>query len=68
MTGTRRVTIWFLSGIILLVYGLTVVGSGINNAANPPPVYGSYLHLDIWWGVVLTIVGAVFLWRQWPGR
>ena len=27
MTAEKRVTIWFLCGIILLVFGLTVVGS-----------------------------------------
>jgi hypothetical protein len=68
MTAEKRVTIWFLCGIILLVYGLTVVGSGIYNAVHPPDVYGAHLHLDIWWGLGLTIIGAVFLWRQWPGR
>jgi hypothetical protein len=68
MIGANRVTIWFLCGIILLVYGLTIIGSGIYNLAHPPEVYAARLHLDLWWGIGLTIVGAVFLWRQWPSR
>lgn len=68
MTGESRVTIWFLCGIILTVFGVTIVGSGIYNISHPPEVYGAHLHLDVWWGVGLTIVGAVFLWRQWPSR
>jgi hypothetical protein len=68
MIGDKKVTIWFLCGIILLVYGLTIIGSAIYNVVNPPDVYAAHLHLDIWWGVGLTIVGATFLWRQWPSR
>jgi hypothetical protein len=68
MSGEHRATIWFLCGMILLVFGVTIVGSGIYNVRNPPGVYGAHLHLDIWWGACLTIAGAVFLWRQWPGR
>jgi hypothetical protein len=68
MSGENRVTIWFLCGIILLVLGVTVVGSGIYNVWNPPEVYGAHLHLDIWWGAGLMVVGGVFLWRQWPDR
>ncbi|HLA39750.1 MAG TPA: hypothetical protein VJ417_07130 [Candidatus Glassbacteria bacterium] len=62
------VTIWFLCGVILTVYGIAVVGSGIYNVYNPPPVKVAYLHLDLWWGIVLTITGAIFVLHQWPGR
>jgi hypothetical protein len=65
----RQISIWFLVGVILAIYGLTIIGSGFYNLAHPPAgVVGAHLHLDLWWGVVLTVGGAVFLWRQWPGK
>ena len=69
MSNEHKVTIWFLVGIILVVFGITIIGSGVYNIANPPQgVIGAHLHLDFWWGMVLAVVGAVFLWRQWPGK
>jgi len=63
----RQISIWFLVGIILAVYGITIIGSGFYNMAHPPAgVVGAHLHLDLFWGVVLTAGGALFLWRQWP--
>ncbi len=70
MTNERRqLSIWFLVGVILVVYGITIIGSGFYNLAHPPDgVVGADLHLDLWWGFVLTAGGAVFLWRQWPRK
>ncbi|HUU26715.1 MAG TPA: hypothetical protein VM123_02795 [archaeon] len=63
-----RVTIWFLCGIILCVYGLAITGSGVYNFISPPKVVGAELHLDFWWGLLLIGTGVIFLWRQWPGK
>ncbi len=68
MTEGSNVTIWFLCGIILSVYGVTIVGSGIYNILNPPAVFGAGLHLDFWWGLVMLGAGLVFVFHQWPGR
>lgn len=68
MTGKSRITIWFLSGLIIFVYGLAVTGMGICNFSNPPDVVGSELHLDFWWGLILIATGAIFLYTQRPGR
>ena len=65
---TSRITIWFLCGIILSVYGLTISISGIYHMVNQPDVIGAELHLDFWWGVVLIAVGVIFLILQRPGR
>ena len=64
----RRVTIWFLCGVILSVYGITIVGSGIYNVFNPPEVFGAALHLDLWWGFLLVGVGAFLIFHQRPGQ
>ncbi len=61
-------SIWFLCGIILGVYGITVTASGIFNALNPPPVFGAEYHLDIVWGLVLLCAGVAFMVLQRPSR
>ena len=69
MTGyNKRITIWFLCGIILSVYGITIAISGIYHMVNQPDVVGAELHLDFWWGVVLIAVGMIFLIHQRPRR
>lgn len=69
MAGKRaRVTIWFLCGVILCVYGVAIIGSGIYNLYNPPQVVGAELHLDLYWGFILLAVGAVFIYKQWPDK
>jgi uncharacterized membrane protein len=64
----RMITIWFLCGVILTVYGVTIAISGIHNIYNPPPVMKAELHLDLWWGFVLLAAGMIFVIHQWPGR
>ncbi len=61
-------SIWFLSGIILSVYGITLIASGIYNAYNPPAVFGAGLHLDLAWGLVLLAAGLALLILQRPSR
>ena len=70
MSNDNRMSlsIWFLCGIILSVFGLTVAISGIYNAYNPPPVFGEKLHLDIIWGFVLLAVGITFIVLQRPSK
>jgi hypothetical protein len=26
------------------------------------------LHAGVWWGILLTILGAIFLYLHWPGK
>ena len=63
----KQVTIWFLVGIILLVYGLTITICGVYNMVNPPQgIFGADLHLDFWWGVVMFLGGVIFLFTNRP--
>ncbi len=61
-------SIWFLCGIILSVYGITITASGIYNVYNPPDVVAASLHLDLIWGLVLLAAGIAFLVLQRPSR
>lgn len=66
--GKKEISIWFMAGIILSVYGVTITASGVFYLFNPPEVFAAELHLDLLWGILLTVAGALFLWTQRPGR
>jgi hypothetical protein len=63
-------SIWFFIGVLLLVYGVLIFGSGIYELVSPPehPVVLADLHAAIWWGALLIILGAVYSIRFSPGR
>lgn len=60
----KQVPIWFFIGIVLTIYGALIAASGIYGAIQPPPedqrVALWHLHADIWWGILLTIVGIFY--------
>ena len=50
-------SIWFFIGVLLVSYGILILGAGLYELASPPPpehrVVLSELHAGIWWGVLL---------------
>ena len=55
-------SIWFFSGILLLVYGLMIFITGIWEISHPPAhatVLAS-LHPPIWWGAIMTAGGLYY--------
>jgi hypothetical protein len=58
--------IWFFVGLILSAMGLIVVSTGIYLVFHPPDqtrVLG-HLHPDIWWGILMTLVGAIYIFKN----
>ncbi len=64
------ISIWFFIGISLLVNGVLIVGSGVYELLHPPaaPVVLFKLHASLWWGALLTILGAVYCIYYRPGN
>jgi uncharacterized membrane protein HdeD (DUF308 family) len=58
--------IWYFVGLILLITGTIVVISGIFAIFNPPEVKTvlSETHPAIWWGALMMIVGAIYVWKN----
>jgi hypothetical protein len=52
------VPVWFFVGLLLAVYGLLIFASGLAEWAHPPATVLSNLHAPVWWGALLTVVGA----------
>ena len=66
----KNISIWFFTGSLLLIYGIMIFGAGIWGLYHPPehPVVLASLHIDIWWGVILTLVGLLYCWKFAPGK
>lgn len=64
------ISIWFFIGISLLVNGLLILASGIYELIHPPaaPVVLFHLHASIWWGGLLTAIGAFYCIHYSPGK
>ena len=56
------ISIWFFIGVLLLFYGVVILAQGVYELGTPPahPVVRAELHIGIWWGVLLLILGGVY--------
>ena len=55
-------SIWYFIGLLILVYGVLILGAGIVDLMSPPaqPLVLAQLHMSIWWGALMIILGAVY--------
>jgi hypothetical protein len=63
-----RISIWFFVGALVLVFGVLVLGAGIYNLISPisPPVVLDELHVGIWWGALMILLGGIPVFRFFP--
>ena len=61
-------SIWFFVGVLLLIYGVLILGSGLYGLSHPPDVVLNELHAGIWWGMLLIVMGAFYTFRFGPWR
>ena len=68
MASKREIPIWFFIGSLLTAYGVLIFGTGIYNLIFPPahPVTLAWLHADIWWSLLLLLVGLIYTIKFWP--
>jgi hypothetical protein len=64
------ISIWFFIGVLLLIYGVLILGAGLYERAVPPehPVVLAGLHAGIWWGALMIILGAIYTARFAPRK
>lgn len=60
--------IWFFIGLLLLAYGMLLLGSGIWQFFHPPQTVLSQYHATFWGGVILTVVGGLYVVLYRPAR
>jgi hypothetical protein len=66
----KEISIWFFIGVLLTVYGVTILSYGIwelvtNTVAN---VVLNNLHAPIWWGAIMLLLGIFYALRFRPGK
>lgn len=66
----HSISIWFFIGSLLSVYGVLILGTGVAEWVHPQPttVVLSDLHLAIWWGAGMLVLGLVYAVRFRPRR
>lgn len=64
------ISIWFFIGILLLFYGVVILGQGLYELSVPPErtVVLASLHIGIWWGVLLLVMGAGYSYHFRPKK
>lgn len=64
----KHISIWFFTGFLMLIYGLMIGVAGVVSLSHPAehPVVLAHLHIDIWWGALLTVIGAFYCWKFSP--
>ncbi len=66
--GHRMIPVWFFVGVILFVYGLIILATGIYEYSSPPPTVLANLHPALWWGAFLTVLGGIYVYIHKPKK
>ena len=55
-------SIWYFVGLLLAIMGGIITISAVYSLLNPPEQYKmfSHLHPDLWWGILMLVVGLLF--------
>lgn len=63
-------SIWFFIGLLVLIYGILIFGAGIADLISPPaqPLVLAQLHMGIWWGALMIVLGGMYALLFRPGR
>lgn len=68
MAQDKAISIWYFIGLLVLVYGLLILGAGISEWSSPPAVVMADLHVAVWWGAVLVVIGGSYAYFFRPGK
>ena len=65
----HMIPVWFFVGLLLLIYGVLILGSGLAGWSHPPEgVELSNLHSPVWWGALLIVLGVIYCAKYYPRR
>jgi hypothetical protein len=61
----HQIPIWFFIGGLLAIYGILIFASGVASWVHPPmeKVRLWDYHADVWWGLLMMIVGSIYTYR-----
>jgi hypothetical protein len=64
----KPISIWYFIGLLILIYGVLILGAGVSELSSPSPVVMAELHIGIWWGAFLILIGTLYVYFFRPGR
>jgi hypothetical protein len=62
------IPVWFFVGVLLFIYGILILASGLTEWSNPPATVLSNLHAPVWWGGLLIVLGGIYCRMFRPGK
>ena len=64
------VSIWFFIGVLLVAYGVLILGASVYDVSNPAehPVVLAELHAGLWMGALILAIGAFYTYRFYPKK
>lgn len=71
MHEEHRLSIWFFVGLVLTIYGIIILIANIPTLFSPvtnPQYVLARLHAGVWWGILLVLLGILFLILHWPKK
>jgi len=70
MKSGGSLSIWFFVGLALGVTGFLILVEGLYELVHPPQaqVVLFYLRANVWWGALLTVLGAFYCIHFRPGK
>lgn len=63
----HMIPVWFV-GVILLIYGVIILATGIYEFSSPPPTVLASTHPAVWWGALLTVIGGIYVYLYMPKK
>lgn len=60
MHGRNMISIWFFIGLLVLAYGVVILGAAATGHTATRQVVLQELRADLWWGGLLIVVGAFY--------
>ncbi|MDZ4802402.1 MAG: hypothetical protein SGI92_29935 [Bryobacteraceae bacterium] len=67
MTKGKNISIWFFIGVLLLIYGVLILTSGLLSPT-PTNLVLAELQAPIWWGILLLALGGTYTFLFFPRR
>jgi hypothetical protein len=52
------IPVWFFVGLLLAIYGVLILASGIVEWSRPAKTVLAQVHAPVWWGALLAIIGV----------
>jgi hypothetical protein len=71
MSETKKpIAIWYFIGLLLTIYGVLVLGAGLYDviAGIQRQTVLAEVHIGVWWGILLLVVGLVYVYFFSPNR